>query len=319
MDKKFLALIQENFPLTLDPYRKIGDKLGLSPKEVLQKLEDLKLRGILRRVGGILNPAMLGYSTVLMAAKILPGEVEKAANYIASFPQVTHDYLRAGELNLWFTLIYREEKELSRILSRIRKNISPKSMFRFTAIKFFKLKAVFGLASRVEALPQAPAKPGKIKNEKALLALAAKDLPLSPRPFASWAKQLAISEPELLSQLESLLSAKKIRRFGGILNHQKAGFSHNAMLVFDLPVRKAEKAGALLAKPDYISHCYLRRRNKNWPYNLYAMLHAESEELLDSRIKEAVLTAKAGNFKVLKTLKEYKKISWQPDFKGDKK
>ncbi|HOX28981.1 MAG TPA: hypothetical protein PLQ76_07510, partial [bacterium] len=50
-----------------------------------------------------------GYTSTLVAAKVGPDDVDRAAEVINSFPQVTHNYERDGEFNVWFTVIARSD------------------------------------------------------------------------------------------------------------------------------------------------------------------------------------------------------------------
>ena len=57
-----------------------------------------------------------------------------------------------------------------------------------------------------------------------------------------------------------------------------------------------------------MSHCYARRRAEEWPYNLYAMVHAQTQEELDARV--VTLERACGlHAQVLVSTREYKKTS----------
>ena len=73
----------------------------------------------------------------------------------------------------------------------------------------------------------------------------------------------------------------------------------------------SESAGSLLAKQHYISHCYERPFFENFPYNLYAMMHAQTPEELDGFIKESVALLGNPEYVVLHSLKELKKTSFR--------
>ena len=78
----------------------------------------------------------------------------------------------------------------------------------------------------------------------------------------------------------------------------------DALIVADLGVMA-------LAKKHYISHCYERPSFENFPYNLYAMMHAQTPEELDGYIKESVTLLGNPEFVVLHSLKELKKTSFR--------
>jgi DNA-binding Lrp family transcriptional regulator len=131
-----------------------------------------------------------------------------------------------------------------------------------------------------------------------------------------------------------------MRRFGAILRHQEAGFACNAMVCFRIDERRETrdesgsacsqilrhperfddiiqngaavlKAGSILALNPHISHCYERPSFENFPCNLYAMMHAQTPEELDSYIKDAVALLGNPEYVVLHSVRELKKTSYR--------
>jgi hypothetical protein len=88
--------------------------------------------------------------------------------------------------------------------------------------------------------------------------------------------------------------------------------SDNPALRHSVDLRAEESSKVLaLAKKHYISHCYERPSFENFPYNLYAMMHAQTPEELDGYIKESVTLLGNPEFVVLHSLKELKKTSFR--------
>ena len=158
------------------------------------------------------------------------------------------------------------------------------------------------------------------------------DIPHTLTPFEDW----GVSCDELREDL----AAKRMRRFGAILRHQDAGFPCNAMVCFRIDERRetgdecgsagsqilchpecfddviqngaaVQKAGSILALNPHISHCYERPSFENFPYNLYAMMHAQTPEDLDGYIKNAVALLGNTEYVVLHSLRELKKTSFK--------
>lgn len=51
------------------------------------------------------------------------------------------------------------------------------------------------------------------------------------------------------------------------------------MVVWDVPPADVDRIGALLASAAGINLCYRRTRHeREWPYNLYCMVHAKSRD-----------------------------------------
>lgn len=144
---------------------------------------------------------------------------------------------------------------------------------------------------------------------KAVIRLLQKDLPLEERPFKVLAEEIGITEPELIDEIKKLQESGAIRKFGAILGHRQAGFTSNAMIVFDVPDDQVEAAGPKIASFKEVSHCYERPRFQGFNYNLYAMTHGKSEEEIMGTAEKIARTIGAGSYKLLRSRKEYKKSS----------
>ena len=85
------------------------------------RLRSLQEKGIVRRIGPILDMQKLGCSGVLVALKVTPDEADKAAQFVNEYKEVSHNYLRPNDsgYNLWFTVSAREER-IHVILAEIR-------------------------------------------------------------------------------------------------------------------------------------------------------------------------------------------------------
>lgn len=146
---------------------------------------------------------------------------------------------------------------------------------------------------------------------KQIINLIQGDLPLAPRPFAVLAERLGISESVLLAEIRKLKESGIIRRFGATLRHQEAGFSSNAMVVWKVPEERLEEAGRVIAKFKEVTHCYQREPQKDWPYNLYSMVHGANHE--DCHEIARRLSRKVGidDYTLLFSEKEFKKTSME--------
>ena len=114
--------------------------------------------------------------------------------------------------------------------------------------------------------------------DKRIIALIQGDLPLDPRPFAVMADQLGITEDEFMERVRSLKKKGVIRRFGATLYHQEAGFGANAMVAWLVPDEQVDEVGKVMADFREVTHCYQRRPQRDWKYNLYTMVHGDNED-----------------------------------------
>jgi DNA-binding Lrp family transcriptional regulator len=104
-------------------------------------------------------------------------------------------------------------------------------------------------------------------------------LPLDPRPFSVIAEQVGTSAEEVMRRMTAMQSAGIIRRIGAVPNHYALGYRGNGMTVWDVPDERVDELGEQVGALDFVSHCYRRPRHlPDWPYNLFAMVHAPDRE-----------------------------------------
>lgn len=147
--------------------------------------------------------------------------------------------------------------------------------------------------------------------EKKIINLIQGDLPVDPRPFAVLAERLGISESMLLAEIRKLNERGIIRRFGATLRHQEAGFSSNAMVVWRVPEERLEEVGRAIAGFKEVTHCYQREPQKDWPYNLYSMVHGANQEDCHEIARRLSRKVGIGDYTLLFSEKEFKKTSME--------
>jgi DNA-binding Lrp family transcriptional regulator len=163
LDRSLLNALQDDFPVDARPYRVLAERLSaetgleLDEDEVFRRTEKLRDRGLIRRLGGVFNSGPLGFRTTLCALKAPPELLAEAAAFINARPEVTHNYVRDCELNVWFTFTHRDPIVLENFLARLRavKGLGP--VFEFEASKVYKIRAVFDPASSAPSLKTAAA------------------------------------------------------------------------------------------------------------------------------------------------------------------
>jgi DNA-binding Lrp family transcriptional regulator len=142
VDKKILKVIQEGFPLTETPFADAAGRMGISEDDLISRIAALKRDGFIRRIGAVLDAGSLGVSTVLCAARVESSRIEEVAGVVSSFRQVTHNYERGGDYNLWFTVWGKDERELERTVREIEA-AADVTVVRLPALKTYKIRAVF--------------------------------------------------------------------------------------------------------------------------------------------------------------------------------
>lgn len=147
-------------------------------------------------------------------------------------------------------------------------------------------------------------------TEKDILRRVQGTLPDSATPFADIAREVGVDEQTVLDLLNKLKDSGAIRRFGATLRHQKAGYSHNAMVAWRIPEDKdPEKIGEIMAARPEISHCYIRRTTPEWTFNLYTMIHGQNPGDHARVVAELVKATGIDDYDVLESVRELKKTS----------
>ena len=144
MDKVLMNLMQNYFPLSKNPYQDIAEKIGITGEEVISRLETLCESGVIRKVGAIPSARKIGFASTLAAVSVPFGKTDEVAEIINKYQGVTHNYLREGNPNIWFTLTEPNQKILEQRLNEIESKINYK-IIRLPAKKVFKIGVKFDI------------------------------------------------------------------------------------------------------------------------------------------------------------------------------
>lgn len=149
LDCRILDALQNDFPLRARPYEILASKLEMHVDELWNRLGELISEGVIRRIGASLDSRKLGYCSTLAAVSIEDNLVDKAAEVIAQFPEVTHSYLRKDHFNIWFTIIAVDNERIKYLLEQIRSALSLEGsqILNLPMKRLFKLNARFNVLS----------------------------------------------------------------------------------------------------------------------------------------------------------------------------
>ena len=149
LDKLILNAIQRDFPVEARPYAVLAERLNrehevtLTEDELWSRVKALKDDGFIRRLGAVFNAAPLGYRSTLCAARVPKDKLAAVAALVNAAPEVTHNYLRSDELNLWFTFSTNRPEDLPAFLDRIKGQTGIDELHVLDSEKLFKIKVDF--------------------------------------------------------------------------------------------------------------------------------------------------------------------------------
>lgn len=145
IDSQILHELQYNYPLSERPYEVIGRKLKISKEEIWNRVQMMLNEGVIRRMGASFDSNKLGFRSTLAAVSVDAELVDRAADIIGQFHEVTHSYLRNDVFNIWFTLIAVDNNRIENILEQIRKSLclERSKVLNLPMKQLFKLDARF--------------------------------------------------------------------------------------------------------------------------------------------------------------------------------
>jgi DNA-binding Lrp family transcriptional regulator len=314
MKQEILSRIQKKFPLTPTPFKVIADELGMSEEEVLTILQEQKEQNIIRQTSAIFDTKRLGYKSSLVAFKIAPEKIDTAVEIINAHPGVSHNYERNHDFNIWFTMAVAPDSTLGldKTVAILAELTQADDYILLPTLKLFKINVKLNTTGKDE-------KKEKVKKVQhkditltplhhEIIKHAQHDIAFVSEPFKPIIDALDINYDTFFTILQELQDAGVMRRFASILNHRRAGFNANAMVVWDVDEAKGEAIGESAAAFSAVSHCYLRPKYANWPYNLFTMVHGKTTEETNAMIAEMAQEIESKSHMPLYSSREFKKV-----------
>ena len=148
INSRILRELQDSFPLSDRPYKVVADRLQIPGEELWGRIQSMLDEGVIRRMGASFDSNKLGFCSTLAAVNVKPELVDRAAETISRFPEVTHNYLRDDVFNIWFTMIAVDEERIEDVLDEIRISLSLEKpeVLNLPVKRLFKLDARFNVA-----------------------------------------------------------------------------------------------------------------------------------------------------------------------------
>ena len=318
VDRSILTYLQYDFPLTTRPFAAIARKLGIPESAVFERIDWLKRNNVIRQISAIFNSSKVGYHSVLCAFKVDAKRLDSVARQLNEDPGISHNYKRANEYNLWFTVTIPAEQDLKRKVTRMARRARVKDWLFLPAIKTYKIGfqldmgAKTNTAGRITDAQKNTRVPACVSTHisinKVFVRELQKDLPLVANPYRPAAQELGWTEGRVVREIKHYLKAGVIRRIACVLRPVHAGYPENVLTAWAPDIDKMDLLGRVAAEQKQVSHCYQRPMLPQWPYSVYTMVHGKNRAECKKVVRTIVRKSGITRFVSLPTLKEYKKI-----------
>ncbi len=300
VDAAIIDGYQSGVPVAERPFRHIGSDLGIDEDDALERVRRLHDAGIVRRFGAVLNPPVIGSST-LAAVQAPDDRFDEIAATINEYRQVNHNYARDHEWNMWFVVTAGSRATRDELLAEIEERTGcavlnlPMLTDYYINLEFPVVNADrFARESIDEGTDSSATRmseeaTGDLSAFDADLLLAIQDgFPLSRTPYRDIAAQLEADVDDVLESIDRLVDNGCIKRIGCVVNHVVTGFDSNCMVVWDVPDDHLDAWGERAGGLPYVTLCYHRPRRpeQDWSYNLFTMIHGRDPDAVDAKIDE---------------------------------
>ena len=290
---------QSDFPVVERPFHVVGEELGIDESAALERVRRLRDRGIFRRFGAVLNPPVIGSST-LAAVSVPEARFEAVAEIINGYRQVNHNYRRDHEWNMWFVVTAASREKRDSILAEIEERTGcavlnlPMLTDYYIDLEFpvvnddaFARESVAATDASATRISE-DATAGLSELDAALLVEIQDGFPLSATPYRDIADAIDADVDEVVAAVDRLLAEGCIKRIGCVVNHIVTGFDANCMVVWDVPDDELDVLGESVGEIPYVTLCYHRPRrpDQGWEYNLFTMIHGREADAVDAKIDE---------------------------------
>ena len=305
VDAALIDEYQSDFPVESRPFERVAREIAaetgadVDAADLLDRVRSLRDDGVFRRFGAVLNPPVIGSST-LAAVRAPDDRFDEIAEVINGYRQVNHNYRRDHEWNQWFVVTAGSREKRDTILTEIA-DTTGCEVLNLPMLTDYYIDLEFPVVNRdrfaresieetsVSATRISESARGDLTPLEANLLLAIQDgFPLSATPYADIAAEIDAEIDDVLAAVERLLADGCIKRIGCVVNHIVTGFTNNCMVVWDVPEDELDARGESVGSLPYVTLCYHRPRRpeQDWEYSLFTMIHGREADAVDAKIDE---------------------------------
>ncbi|SFG56836.1 DNA-binding transcriptional regulator, Lrp family [Halopelagius inordinatus] len=299
VDAALIDEYQSGFPVEPRPFRAVAGELGIEESEAVERVRRLREKKVFRRFGAVLNPPVIGSST-LAAVSAPESRFDEVAEVINGYRQVNHNYRRDHEWNMWFVVTAASRERRDEILAEIEAKTGC-TVLTLPMLTDYYIDLEFPVvnedrfaresldATDVSATRISEEATGDLSTLEADLLVEIQDgFPLSETPYADVAAAVGADTEDVVAAVGRLRDDGCIKRIGCVVNHVVTGFDSNCMVVWDVPDDELDARGEAVGRLPFVTLCYHRPRREelDWNYNLFTMIHGREADAVDEKIDE---------------------------------
>jgi len=299
VDARLIDEFQSDFPIAERPFRAVADAIGTTEADAFDRMRALLDAGVFRRFGAVLNPPVIGSST-LAAVSAPEDRFDEIAAVVNAYRQVNHNYRRDHEWNMWFVVTAGSRERRDEILAEIEAETGCAVLdlpmltdyyidLEFPVVNQDRFARESLESTAVSATRISESATGDLSAFDADVLLAIQDgFPVSTTPYRDLARDLDADVDDVLTAVDALRENNCIKRIGCVVNHVVTGFRNNCMVVWDVPDDELDARGEHVGSLPYVTLCYHRPRRPDlgWEYNLFTMIHGRDADVVDAKIDE---------------------------------
>ncbi|MEM0370457.1 MAG: Lrp/AsnC family transcriptional regulator [Pyrobaculum sp.] len=307
MDKTLVDILMEvqyRFPLAERPFQIIAERLGLTEEEVLKRLREAVMLGVLKRIGAILNYKSRGMVAALVGVAAPENIIEEVAAEVNKDPLVSHNFQRDYRpYTLWYVTKANSREELESKVQRVAEKFGVDYVILYS-LRSYKVDVRFDLERGISwtvnyILPESPPSVSELGIPMEFFNKV-KSLPLAPEPFKPAAEALGVSTHEAIEKIKELIKLGVLRDLHGTIDGEAAGFRENAMVVMkDI---KCEE----VARLNITTHVVLRNTVPGkWEYPCYFMVHGVSRDIIERYVHESLAKIGVSQYRILYSVRDF--------------
>lgn len=307
MDKTLVDILMEvqyRFPLAERPFQIIAERLGLTEEEVLRRLREAVMLGVLKRIGAILNYKSRGMVAALVGVAAPENIIEEVAAEVNKDPLVSHNFQRDYRpYTLWYVTKASSREELESKVQRVAEKFGVDYVILYS-LRSYKVDVRFDLERGISwtvnyILPESPPSVSELGIPMEFFSKV-KSLPLAPEPFKPAAEALGVSTHEAIEKIKELIKLGVLRDLHGTIDGEAAGFRENAMVVMrDI---KCEE----VARLNITTHVVLRNTVPGkWEYPCYFMVHGVSRDIIERYVHESLAKIGVSQYRILYSVRDF--------------